>query len=485
MDRRNGGDPMAPPPRPPKTFPRVHRPRAPEPDTVTENSNTVRTSRMSNNLNSNISPATAPLTPLHSSSNSNLMSTQIVSTFSRRRLDVRQTQPTTQTSSSLASSTAPILSPTSILNSSPSLGSRTPSPTTNNSNNIINNNVTLQVPRPENERLPNEYVDTPFTNNKTTVTLPRHQHSSTTPSILTTPSLPNRNQHNSHLNTNISTIDGISVVNNEKIILPNRTNNINSSSNNSSLHRPTLLPITKQPSFNNRKSSNTLCKKEQLQHQFSHCQDDVAIHGSNLNHSNNLNNNNNSSNVIINSTSDQLNSITCPQCSRCRCEECLRPRQLPSRWICNNYCYCSPETIIDYTSCLCCVKGLYYHCSNHEMECENDSISCADDPCSCLPYKRTARWSCLGALSLILPCLLCYWPMRGCVSLCAKCYANHSRHGCRCNNSSSTLTNNNRLNIINMSNNQQTQQPTNHHRRSNNNDLTPEKRLLDSSSNEY
>lgn len=42
--------------------------------------------------------------------------------------------------------------------------------------------------------------------------------------------------------------------------------------------------------------------------------------------------------------SETLNSITCPQCKRCRCEECQRPRQLPSRWVCDNTCLCSAET---------------------------------------------------------------------------------------------------------------------------------------------
>jgi protein sprouty family protein 2 len=479
MDRGNGGDPQAPP-RPPKTFPKVHRPRALEPNTAAT-ATTINSSGLSNFQNrmernndtdrqqpASPSPITAPLTPLQNNSrniNSNqLMSVNTISTFSRRRPDVRQQSPLPS-----ARTTTPIVSTATNLlsNAVSSIGSRTPSPTTATQQ---QNSVSLQIPRPENERLPNEYVDTPFTNNKTTVTLPRHpqqQPAQQNPNQPHTPLVPNRNQQSSHLNTNISTIDGISVIDGSNIDkLPNRINS--NISNNSNNNRPNLLPITKQPAFN----SNTLCKKEQLQHQFSHCQDDVVTHGSN----------NNSTGIIVNN--DQLNSITCPQCKRCRCEECLRPRQLPSRWICNNYCYCSPETLIDYASCLCCVKGLYYHCSNHEMECENEEVTCADDPCSCVPYKRTTRWGCLSALSLILPCLLCYWPMKGCVSLCAKCYANHSRYGCRCNNN--TSNNNNRPNLLNLTtNNSQTQQPTNHHRRIISNDSTTEKRLLDSSSNEF
>lgn len=360
---------------------------------------------------------------------------------------------------------------------------RSPSP--------VNNAVTLQIPRPENERLPNEYVDTPFANQP--INKPGSRHS------LATSTVPNRNSNqlnggHHHQHTNISIIDGTSVLNH------NNNNNISSSNNNNfniinsnnkstnlpnrtttTIQRPNLLPITKQPSFRN---TNTLQKQKDgadgLHQQFSHCPED---NNSIFANSQNATNNNG---LII--PSDQLNSITCPQCNRCRCEECQRPRQLPYKWICNDNFLCSAETIIDYASCLCCVKGLYYHCAkDHEIDCDSDTIQCAEDPCSCAPYKRASRWGCLSALSLLLPCLLCYWPMRGCVSLCAKCYAKHSRHGCRCNNNNSSSANNSRLNIINLASSPgQDQLPVHHyHRRSNNNDLTPEKRLLDSSNNEY
>jgi protein sprouty homolog 2 len=339
---------------------------------------------------------------------------------------------------------------------------RSPSP--------VNNSVTLQIPRPENERLPNEYVDTPFTNHPSgKLTTPGSRHS------LATATVPTRNQLNSQT-TNISTIDGgiraldLDHVNNNKVILPNRT---------SQAARPNLLPITKQPSF---RSTSTLSKKDAALHQhFSHCPED-SILGSQAGGV--------AGNGLLSSASDQLNSITCPQCSRCRCEECQRPRELPQKWICDDNCLCSAETVIDYASCLCCVKALFYHCSkDHELDCESETIRCAEDPCSCVPYKRTSRWGCLSVLSILLPCLCCYWPMRGCVSLCAKCYAKHSRHGCRCKNIGGASANNSfnsRQNIINMASPTGLDQPpTHHHHRRSNNDLTPEKRLLDSSNSEY
>lgn len=120
-------------------------------------------------------------------------------------------------------------------------------------------------------------------------------------------------------------------------------------------------------------------------------------------------------------------SIMCPECGRCRCESCQQPRALPQKWICNNSCLISADSVIDYASCLCCVKGLFYHCSDTD-----GGESCADDPCGCGPDRRTARWSCLATLSCVLPCLWLYWPLRGCKRAVEACYARHSRTGCRC-----------------------------------------------------
>lgn len=97
------------------------------------------------------------------------------------------------------------------------------------------------------------------------------------------------------------------------------------------------------------------------------------------------------------------------------------------RWLCDNHCFCSADAAVDYATCLCCVKGLFYHCS----EADGDG-SCADDPCSCGPERRVARWTLLAALSCALPCLFCYWPMQCCKSAVEACYARHSSQGCRC-----------------------------------------------------
>ncbi len=168
------------------------------------------------------------------------------------------------------------------------------------------------------------------------------------------------------------------------------------------------------------------------------------------------------------STSSRVgDSIICPDCSRCRCQSCRTPRALPSKWLCGDKCLCSAESCVDYVSCLCCVKGLFYHCGStsddeddeeEEESCQEEagyhrrshhrhhhshhdstrchqrrSGSCADDPCSCVPsHHRLARWGCLASLSLILPCLLCYWPLQGGVKVVELCYQRCTRHGCRC-----------------------------------------------------
>ncbi|KAJ8676529.1 hypothetical protein QAD02_012316 [Eretmocerus hayati] len=137
-------------------------------------------------------------------------------------------------------------------------------------------------------------------------------------------------------------------------------------------------------------------------------------------------------------------SIVCERCGKCRCESCREPPPLPSRWLCNDACFCSAETALDYASCLCCVKGMFYHCadgglagsaaaaSSTSLDSADLGPSCADEPCSCGGPRRAARWTCLGALAFLLPCLLCYWPLKGCVAVAESCYAKHASHGCRC-----------------------------------------------------
>lgn len=75
-------------------------------------------------------------------------------------------------------------------------------------------------------------------------------------------------------------------------------------------------------------------------------------------------------------------------------------------------CGVEADELIDYASCMCCVKGIFYHCTKDNF----DEGQLADEPCSCAgPVSSCApRWGCLAILSLFIPCLCCYLPAVGC-----------------------------------------------------------------------
>lgn len=77
------------------------------------------------------------------------------------------------------------------------------------------------------------------------------------------------------------------------------------------------------------------------------------------------------------------------------------------------YCGMEADEVIDYATCMCCAKGLLYHCTKDTQEGEEAHT---DNPCSCTgPIGRCGpRWVFLTALSIFLPCLWCYLPVAGC-----------------------------------------------------------------------
>ncbi|KAM3857197.1 protein sprouty homolog 2 [Diretmus argenteus] len=121
-------------------------------------------------------------------------------------------------------------------------------------------------------------------------------------------------------------------------------------------------------------------------------------------------------------------SYRCEDCGRCRCDECSHPRVLPSCWTCGRRCMCSAQTAVEYGTCVCCIKGLFYHCSS------DDEDTCSDKPFSCTQSHCCVRWTTLSLLSLFLPCILCYLPAKGCLMACQSCYDRVRRPGCRCKN---------------------------------------------------
>lgn len=117
----------------------------------------------------------------------------------------------------------------------------------------------------------------------------------------------------------------------------------------------------------------------------------------------------------------------CDHCNQGKCKNCTASTPLPACWLCGRRCLCSAEAVVEYTTCVCCLKALLYHCSN------DDEDSSADAPFSCHKSRRCTRWSIAAAMAFVLPCLLCYGPARGCLTLCQLCYNHTHRTGCRCN----------------------------------------------------
>lgn len=116
----------------------------------------------------------------------------------------------------------------------------------------------------------------------------------------------------------------------------------------------------------------------------------------------------------------------CDRCSRCKCRDCTAATPLPACWLCGRRCLCSAEALVEYTTCVCCLKALLYHCSS------DDEDFSADAPFSCHESRRCTRWSTVVAMAFFLPCLLCYAPARGCLALCQLCHDHTHRTGCRC-----------------------------------------------------
>ena len=119
----------------------------------------------------------------------------------------------------------------------------------------------------------------------------------------------------------------------------------------------------------------------------------------------------------------------CPRCDRCMCRYCKGQEKRPrSRTLwCGGRCECTADAIVDTATCFCLVRACFYHCSNSE---EAQPVR----PCSCGGPDCCPRWATIAALSLFLPCLLCYPLAKGCVLACKQC-SRCSSPGCRCKES--------------------------------------------------
>lgn len=118
-------------------------------------------------------------------------------------------------------------------------------------------------------------------------------------------------------------------------------------------------------------------------------------------------------------------SILCSRCGKCRCKQCTESRPLPRVWLGEREC--SAQAAVDCTTCMCVARALFYHCRSAE---ETDY---SDDPCACTEQRDCCkRWTALSLLSLCLPCLCLYWPLKGALRLCTACYNRRHGRGCRC-----------------------------------------------------
>lgn len=284
-------------------------------------------------------------------------------------------------------------SPAALAPTSTSTSNSTP--TLSRTSSLQGARVSLSNPRPETQRTVNEYVETPLRQTSDNSINPR------------TSSL---NSKRSAGDNGAPLHETLHLPVSKKSLSNNNNNNNNNISSLSSDKRDSSgdsgvgKVITKQP-----KSSSGLStfKKD--------CGADVTARSG---------------------AGEEEWSIICKQCGKCRCEACRQPKSVPSRWICNNQCFCSLESCVDFGSCLCCVKGVLYHCTTRD----GDDDTCADEPCDCGPDRRTKRWACLALTSIILPCLWCYWPLRCMASACELCYARYSSRGCRCSSKRQTRT---------------------------------------------
>ncbi|GLV36108.1 sprouty [Carabus blaptoides fortunei] len=178
--------------------------------------------------------------------------------------------------------------------------------------------VTLQAPRPDAERATNEYVETPFR-----ATTPFHHATPTDKG--TTPIVPRHLERPARLPLPTTTGAQLHHLHQHQPIVPHQH------------HGSTA--VTKQPVAFTKEHPAIVAAAAAA----------ASSTGTSI------------------GTGDCVSSgnIICSECGRCRCESCRAPRPLPSRWVCDNACLCSADALIDYASCLCCVKGLYYHFVDH------------------------------------------------------------------------------------------------------------------------
>lgn len=81
------------------------------------------------------------------------------------------------------------------------------------------------------------------------------------------------------------------------------------------------------------------------------------------------------------------------------------------------------EKCIEIVTCVWCAKGLIYHCmSDADGEYGHPCICDSSDESNC------RKWTVLSVLSLFVPCLWCYWPLKACHMCGVSCGCCGGRH---------------------------------------------------------
>lgn len=91
-------------------------------------------------------------------------------------------------------------------------------------------------------------------------------------------------------------------------------------------------------------------------------------------------------------------------------------------------CLDAPDPVtdcIDAVSCSCCARAVLYHCMLKAEGGGEPSHPCV---CDASADNGCKRWTLLSMLSLVIPCLWCYWPLTLCHRCAVRCRCCGGRH---------------------------------------------------------
>lgn len=108
---------------------------------------------------------------------------------------------------------------------------------------------------------------------------------------------------------------------------------------------------------------------------------------------------------------------------RLMCKYCVEPYS--EEWNHKGACANAPDcfrTCIETISGIKCAECMLYHCMK-------DSEGDSPQPCQCSKEPGcTRRWLGLALLSLLVPCLWCYPPLKACHWICVSCGVCGGKH---------------------------------------------------------